>query len=159
TYAQTPATATSRHWYLAMSCALADISTGNLIETEQQLSAQSCRSVNYLSLEFLIGRLTGNNLISLGLYEQVSGAMAALGQNLTELLEEERDPALGNGGLGWLASCFMDSLAAQEFPAVGYGLHYEYGLFRQSFEHGRQMEAPDAWRGQEGYPWEVLRPE
>ncbi|MCG2837302.1 glycogen/starch/alpha-glucan phosphorylase [Photobacterium sp. WH77] len=159
TYAQTPATATSRHWYLAMSRALADISTGNLIETEQQLSDQSCRSVNYLSLEFLIGRLTGNNLISLGLYEQVSGAMAALGQNLTDLLEEERDPALGNGGLGRLAACFMDSLAAQEFPAVGYGLHYEYGLFRQSFDHGRQMEAPDAWRGQEGYPWEVLRPE
>ncbi|KDM91720.1 glycogen/starch/alpha-glucan phosphorylase [Photobacterium galatheae] len=159
TYAQTPATATPRHWYLAMSRALAEISTGNLIDTEQQLAAESCRSVNYLSMEFLIGRLTGNNLISLGLYESVSEVMASFGQNLTDLLEEERDPALGNGGLGRLAACFMDSLAAQEFPAVGYGLHYEYGLFRQSFEGGRQMEAPDAWRSQEGYPWEVQRPE
>lgn len=159
TYAQTPATAAPRHWYMAMSRALAEISTGNLIDTEQQLAAESCRSVNYLSMEFLIGRLTGNNLISLGLYEQVSEVMASFGQNLTDLLEEERDPALGNGGLGRLAACFMDSLAAQEFPAVGYGLHYEYGLFRQSFEGGRQMEAPDAWRGQEGYPWEVQRPE
>ncbi|GAB6260541.1 glycogen/starch/alpha-glucan phosphorylase [Photobacterium sp. R1] len=159
TYAQTPATAAPRHWYMAMSRALAEISTGNLIDTEHQLAAESCRSVNYLSMEFLIGRLTGNNLISLGLYEQVSEVMASFGQNLTDLLEEERDPALGNGGLGRLAACFMDSLAAQEFPAVGYGLHYEYGLFRQSFEGGRQMEAPDAWRGQEGYPWEVQRPE
>ncbi|QUJ70588.1 glycogen/starch/alpha-glucan phosphorylase (plasmid) [Photobacterium sp. GJ3] len=159
TYAQTPATASARHWYLAMSRALAETSTGNLIDTEQHLAATDCRSVNYLSLEFLIGRLTGNNLISLDLYAPVAEAMAELGQNLTDLLEEERDPALGNGGLGRLAACFMDSLAAQEFPAVGYGLHYEYGLFRQSFDQGRQMEAPDGWRGQEGYPWEIQRPE
>lgn len=159
TYANTAETATTRNWYLAMGRALADMSTGNLLATEQKLAAEKARSVNYLSLEFLIGRLTGNNLISMGLYEEVAAAMEELGQNLTDLLEEERDPALGNGGLGRLAACFMDSLAAQEYPAVGYGLHYEYGLFRQSFEGGRQVEAPDAWRGQEGYPWEVLRPE
>ncbi|CAG23201.1 glycogen/starch/alpha-glucan phosphorylase [Photobacterium profundum] len=159
TYAKTPETADSRSWYLAVGKALAEISTGSLLETEKQLAEQNVRSVNYLSLEFLIGRLTGNNLISMGLYEEVSAAVEELGLNLTDLLEEERDPALGNGGLGRLAACFMDSLAAQEYPAVGYGLHYEYGLFSQSFEGGHQVEAPDAWRGIEGYPWEVVRPE
>ncbi|KLV08086.1 glycogen/starch/alpha-glucan phosphorylase [Photobacterium ganghwense] len=159
TYAYTTESATPHAWYLAMARALAEISTGNLLATEQKLAKEKARSVNYLSLEFLIGRLTGNNLISLGLYENVASAMEELGQNLTDLLEEERDPALGNGGLGRLAACFMDSLAAQEYPAVGYGLHYEYGLFRQSFEQGRQVETPDGWRGVEGYPWEVVRPE
>ncbi|MGF1887133.1 glycogen/starch/alpha-glucan phosphorylase [Photobacterium profundum] len=159
TYAKTPETADSRSWYLAVGKALAEISTGSLLETEKQIAEQNVRSVNYLSLEFLIGRLTGNNLISMGLYEEVSAAVEELGLNLTDLLEEERDPALGNGGLGRLAACFMDSLAAQEYPAVGYGLHYEYGLFSQSFEGGHQVEAPDAWRGIEGYPWEVVRPE
>lgn len=159
TYATTLANATPRSWYLAMGRALAETTTTNLLETEKTLAEENARSVNYLSLEFLIGRLTGNNLISMGLYENVSQAMEEMGLNLTDLLEEERDPALGNGGLGRLAACFMDSLAAQEYPAVGYGLHYEYGLFRQSFVDGRQEEAPDAWRGAEGYPWEVLRPE
>jgi glycogen phosphorylase len=159
TYAKTPETADSRSWYLAVGKALAEISTGSLLETEKQIAEQNVRSVNYLSLEFLIGRLTGNNLISMGLYEEVSAAVEELGHNLTDLLEEERDPALGNGGLGRLAACFMDSLAAQEYPAVGYGLHYEYGLFSQSFEDGHQVEVPDAWRGVEGYPWEVVRPE
>ncbi|GAL02688.1 glycogen/starch/alpha-glucan phosphorylase [Photobacterium aphoticum] len=159
TYATTLANATPRSWYLAMGRALAEFTTTNLLETEKTLAEEKARSVNYLSLEFLIGRLTGNNLISMGLYENVSQAMEEMGLNLTDLLEEERDPALGNGGLGRLAACFMDSLAAQEYPAVGYGLHYEYGLFRQSFVDGRQEEAPDAWRGAEGYPWEVLRPE
>ncbi len=159
TYAKTEETATSREWYLAMGKALAEITTLDLLKTEQDPKIQNAKSVNYLSLEFLIGRLTGNNLISMGLYEQITEAMAELGQNLTDLLEEERDPSLGNGGLGRLAACFMDSCAAQEFPTVGYGLHYEYGLFKQSFEEGRQKEAPDAWRGVEGYPWEVARPE
>lgn len=159
TYANTESQADARAWYLAMGRALAEFTTVDLLETEQDEKITQSRSVNYLSLEFLIGRLTGNNLISMGLYEQVTEAMEELGHNVTDLLEEERDPALGNGGLGRLAACFMDSLAAQEFPAVGYGLHYEYGLFRQSFEAGRQKEAPDAWRGVEGYPWEVLRPE
>lgn len=154
-----PEQADSKTWRLAMEYALAETTTMNLLATEQDPKIKNARSVNYLSLEFLIGRLTGNNLISMGLYEQVTAAMAEFGQNLTDLLEEERDPALGNGGLGRLAACFMDSLAAEEFPAVGYGLHYEYGLFKQSFEEGRQQEAPDVWRDKEGYPWEVIRPE
>ena len=138
---------------------MAELTTFDMLQTEQDSKINNAKSVNYLSLEFLIGRLTGNNLISLGLYEQVSQAMTDLGQSLTDLLEEERDPSLGNGGLGRLAACFMDSLAAQEFPTVGYGLHYEYGLFKQSFVDGHQQESPDAWRCVEGYPWEIARPE
>jgi starch phosphorylase len=159
TYAQNIETASDKHWYLAVGKALAEISTGNLLETEKRVANAQTRSVNYFSLEFLIGRLTGNNLISLGLYEQISDAVTELGFQLTDLLEQERDPALGNGGLGRLAACFMDSLAAQEFPSVGYGLHYQYGLFQQSFLNGHQIEFPDAWREAEGYPWEVQRPE
>ncbi|WP_099608073.1 glycogen/starch/alpha-glucan phosphorylase [Vibrio coralliilyticus] len=159
TYATTVEKADSRAWYLAMGRALAELTTFDMLQTEQDDKILNAKSVNYLSLEFLIGRLTGNNLISLGLYEQITAAMEEMGQNLTDLLEEERDPSLGNGGLGRLAACFMDSLAAQEFPTVGYGLHYEYGLFKQSFQEGHQQEAPDAWRGVEGYPWEVARPE
>ncbi|MGL6054256.1 MAG: glycogen/starch/alpha-glucan family phosphorylase, partial [Vibrio metschnikovii] len=159
TYATTIEHASSRVWCLAMGQALAELTTFDLLETEQDPRIVNAKSVNYLSLEFLIGRLTGNNLISMGLYEQVGQAMSELGQNLTDLLEEERDPSLGNGGLGRLAACFMDSCAAQEYPTVGYGLHYEYGLFKQSFEDGHQKEAPDAWCGIEGYPWEVARPD
>lgn len=154
-----PEQADAHAWRLAMEYALAETTTMNLLATEQDPKIKNARSVNYLSLEFLIGRLTGNNLISMGLYEDVTVAMAEFGQNLTDLLEEERDPALGNGGLGRLAACFMDSLAAEEYPAVGYGLHYEYGLFKQSFDDGRQQEAPDVWRDEAGYPWEVIRPE
>ncbi len=159
TYASTIETADSRAWYLAMGRALAELTTFDMLATENDPKIKNAKSVNYLSLEFLIGRLTGNNLISMGLYQDIADSMEELGQSLTDLLEEERDPSLGNGGLGRLAACFMDSLAAQEFPTVGYGLHYEYGLFKQSFEDGRQQEAPDAWRCVEGYPWEVARPE
>ncbi|MGF1742017.1 glycogen/starch/alpha-glucan phosphorylase [Vibrio profundum] len=158
-YATTVESADQRAWFLAMGRALAEQTTMDLLCTEQDEKIQNAKSVNYLSLEYLIGRLTGNNLISMGWYEQVTVAMQELGQNLTDLLEEERDPSLGNGGLGRLAACFMDSLAAQQFPTVGYGLHYEYGLFKQSFEQCHQVEAPDAWRGVEGYPWEVARPD
>ena len=159
TYATTVEHASTHAWYLAMARALAELTMFNLLETEQDQRIVKAKSLNYLSLEFLIGRLTGNNLISLGLYEPVAEAMEGLGQNLTDLLEEERDPSLGNGGLGRLAACYMDSCAALEYPTVGYGLHYEYGLFKQSFENGQQKEAPDAWQGIEGYPWEVARPE
>lgn len=158
-YATTVKNADQRAWFLAMGRALAEQTTMDLLCTEQDEKIENAKSVNYLSLEYLIGRLTGNNLISMGWYEQVTIAMQELGQNLTDLLEEERDPSLGNGGLGRLAACFMDSLAAQQFPTVGYGLHYEYGLFKQSFEQCHQVEAPDAWRGVEGYPWEVARPD
>lgn len=159
TYATTQDNATPRNWYLAMGSALAEQTVLTMLNTETDPVITQSKQLSYLSLEFLIGRLTGNNLISLGVYQQVEQVMSELGQPLADLLENERDPSLGNGGLGRLAACFMDSLATLEYPTVGYGLHYEYGLFKQSFEQGRQKEAPDAWCGVEGYPWEIARPE
>lgn len=114
------------------------------------------KTVHYLSLEFLIGRLLENNLISQGLLPIAREAMAQIGMDLEEILDEEVDPGLGNGGLGRLAACFLDSLATQDYPSFGYGLHYDYGMFRQRFENGWQVEYPDLWM-EGGYPSELTR--
>lgn len=150
--------ATPEAWWKATAAAVNESVMAGLTDTQRTHSKLDTRAVNYLSMEFLMGRLLSNNLHNLGLYEAAEAALKALGQNLADVLEQEPDMALGNGGLGRLAACFLDSLATLNYPAVGYGIHYEHGLFEQSFNKGRQIERPDDWR-EYGNPWEVCRPE
>ncbi|MDB2373692.1 glycogen/starch/alpha-glucan phosphorylase [Psychrosphaera haliotis] len=150
--------ATNRSWWDAVSSALNEYVYNSLSQTQRTYFENDTRAVHYFSLEFLMGRLTGNNLHNLGLYTVAQEALKELDINIETLVDEEEDMALGNGGLGRLAACFIDSLATMHLPAVGYGIHYEHGLFRQEFQDGHQIERPDSWR-EYGNPFEICRPE
>ena len=158
TLARHPVSATSRDWWVATALAVRDTIHERMIATQAVHNAQNVRRVYYFSLEYLMGRLFGNNLLATGLLDTAHAALKGLGQDFEKIRESEVDMGLGNGGLGRLAACFLDSLATMDYPALGYGIYYEFGLFRQSFLNGHQVEAPDNWIIF-GSPWEVVRPE
>lgn len=151
-------TATKYDRYEALAFTIRDRLINQWIKTQQTHHHKKVKRVYYLSLEYLVGRAMGNNIINLCLEDEVNEAMQALGIDWNELREEEVDAGLGNGGLGRLAACFLDSLATLDLPAFGYGLRYDYGIFRQEIHNGYQMEQPDEWL-RNGNPWEIERPE
>jgi glycogen phosphorylase len=150
--------ATKEDFYMALAYTLRDRQLSRWLKTVKTYEDNSVKIVYYLSAEFLMGRHLGNSLINLHLYDRVRQAVEESGLNLDELLEQEPDPGLGNGGLGRLAACFLDSLATLEIPAVGYGIRYEFGIFHQTMQDGWQAEIPDKWL-RFGNPWEIPRPE
>ena len=153
-----PALASETDYYMALAYTVRDRTLQRWISTAAAYTAQGSRTVAYLSAEFLMGPHLGNNLINLGIDETVRVAVSELGLDLDALLECEVEPGLGNGGLGRLAACFIDSLASLEIPAVGYGIRYEFGIFQQEIVDGWQVEKTDKWL-RYGNPWEVVRPE
>ncbi len=150
--------ANNHAWWKATCAAIQENVLEGLRKTQKTHYLNDTRAVHYFSAEFLMGRLLSNNMHNLGLFNTAQEALKELGVELTDIMEEEPDMALGNGGLGRLAACFIDSLATMELPAVGYGIHYEHGLFRQEIRSGAQIERPDSWRDY-GNPWEICRPE
>ncbi|MBP7195777.1 MAG: glycogen/starch/alpha-glucan phosphorylase [Candidatus Cloacimonetes bacterium] len=144
--------------YYALSLTLRDRLIERWLRTQYEYRKQDVKKVYYLSMEFLIGRLLGNTLINLDAYDGVYDMLRQMGHSLEDIVEEEPDMGLGNGGLGRLAACFMDSLATQAYPAYGYGIRYEFGIFKQNIVQGYQVEEPDHWL-KKGCPWEIQRPE
>src|SRR5512137_2047340 len=151
-------TATPMDRYFAAAHTVRDRMMRRWIQTQQTYYKRGAKRIYYLSLEFLMGRLMENNLINLGLHANMKAALTDLGLDLNDLLAQEPDAGLGNGGLGRLAACFLDSLATLGYPAYGYGIRYEFGIFDQELRGGAQVEAPDNWL-RYGNPWEVERPE
>ncbi|MEM5312435.1 glycogen/starch/alpha-glucan phosphorylase [Paraburkholderia sp. JHI869] len=155
--ARTPGIATPHDWYMALAYSVRDRMLARWAATIQTYAGRDLRVACYLSAEFLIGPQLGNNLVNLGIEDNARDAMRALGQDLDELLALEEEPGLGNGGLGRLAACYLDSLATLEIPSVGYGIRYEFGIFNQEIRDGWQVEITDLWL-QKGNPWEIVRP-
>ena len=147
---------TIRDIYLALTLSLRDRLLEKLLETEARYQAADAKRLYYLSMEFLIGRSLGINLTNLDIFEACRTALMDMGIDLEEVREQETDAALGNGGLGRLAACFLDSLATLDYPGFGYGIHYEYGLFRQEIDNGYQKEKPDHWLSKAG-PFQIER--
>jgi len=158
TLARDAESATPRDWWIATSKAVQSIIIERMIATQTAHHHGNVKRVYYLSLEFLMGRLFVNSMYSAGIFKDVQAALDKLGLDMDTLRREEYDMGLGNGGLGRLAACFLDSLATLDLPAIGYGIHYQYGLFKQEFRNGYQVELPDAWM-QYGTPWEIVRPD
>lgn len=149
--------ASPNDWWVATCLAVRDRVMDSATKSRTLHRKSGVRRIHYLSLEYLMGRLLENNLRNSGLYDSVKKALEEMGKDLDTLLQSEPDMGLGNGGLGRLAACFMDSLSTMNLPAIGYGIHYEFGLFRQEFVNGRQVEHPDAWM-RDGSPWKIARP-
>ncbi|MHB1308100.1 MAG: glycogen/starch/alpha-glucan phosphorylase [Limisphaerales bacterium] len=153
-----PAVATRNDAYTALALTVRDRLLQQGVRSMVTYGERDARAVAYLSAEFLPGPHLANNLLSLGILEQTRQAMSELGLHLDELIDQEEEPGLGNGGLGRLASCYLDSLASLEVPAVGYGIRYEFGIFDQTIQEGWQVEITDKWL-RLGNPWEIARPE
>lgn len=154
--ARFPDTATDVDWYLALAFTVRDRLVNRWLNAERTFLSNHSRSVCYLSAEFLLGPQLGNNLLNMGIRNHVEHALKDLGHDLNHLLEQEEEPGLGNGGLGRLAACFMDSLASECIPAIGYGIRYEFGIFNQAIVDGWQVEKTDKWL-LNGNPWEIHR--
>ncbi len=150
--------ATARDYFLSTAYAVKDHLVARWIKTQQEYYYQDVKRVYYLSMEFLMGRMLGNNLINLGLYDTCMKSLREAGLELEELSELETDAGLGNGGLGRLAACFLDSIATLDLSGYGYGIRYEYGIFYQRIQNGYQVETPDNWLRYTN-PWEIARPE
>ncbi|MEO0414173.1 MAG: glycogen/starch/alpha-glucan phosphorylase [Verrucomicrobiota bacterium] len=153
-----PETATPHDWWTAVCLTVRDQILARATEVRRGHRQANVRRVYYLSLEYLMGRLLENNLVNIESLQVTKEALSELGQDFDQLVEQGPDLGLGNGGLGRLAACFMDSLATLDLPAVGYGINYEFGLFRQQFADNKQIERPDEWR-RFGNPWQICRPE
>ncbi|WOD41927.1 glycogen/starch/alpha-glucan phosphorylase [Nodosilinea sp. E11] len=150
--------ANAHDYYMALAHSVRNQLLQKRIRTAKTYSQVKAKTVYYMSAEFLMGRQLGNGLINLGLYDTMRHALSDCGLDLDELLEREAEPGLGNGGLGRLAACFMDSLTTLNLPAIGYGIRYEFGIFTQLIRQGHQVEAPDKWLSY-GNPWEIARPD
>ena len=157
-YRKTLEEASQQEIFQAVSLAVKDVVMDQWMATQQVIERDDPKTVYYMSMEFLMGRALGNNLISLGAYSEVREALEELGLDISVIEDQEPDPALGNGGLGRLAACFMDSLATLGYAAYGCGIRYRYGMFKQQIIDGFQVEVPDSWL-KDGYPFELHRPE
>ncbi len=157
-YRKTLEEATEQQIFQAVSYAIKDDIIDHWLETQKTYEKEDPKTVYYLSMEFLMGRALGNNLINLQAYEEVKKALEELGLNINVVEDQEPDAALGNGGLGRLAACFLDSLATLGYPAYGCGIRYRYGMFKQEIRDGYQVEVPDVWLA-DGNPFELRRPE
>jgi len=158
TLAKDKYTATAYDNFMAMAIAIRDRLVERWILTQQNYHRKNLKRVYYLSMEFLPGRLLADNIINLGMQKEAQYALKDMGMNYEELIDQEKDAGLGNGGLGRLAACFLDSMATLGIPAHGYGIRYDYGIFKQRIVGGCQVESPDEWLKQ-GNPWEIARPE